>query len=337
MQVVRLHGVEDVRLDDVEQPELGPRDALLRIEACGICGSDLGYIKVGGVAGPSSKPLALGHEYSAVVLRVGSEVSNVAAGARVVMNPVAGVNNIGNGHSTSGGFCKEVVARNVTDSGVLFEISDTLPSDRAALAEPLAVGIQAVNQADVRPDQKVAVFGAGCIGMMAMVTLKYRGFEDVAIVDLSEKRLEIARTLGADLTLNPKSDDVWARLRERHGTDLLLGKIECVGTDAYIECTGNQQVMTDIVAQAKSHAHISVPALHREIFPMPLMTVMMKQLRISGSMMYPDNFGETLELLSAVDLSPMITHKFALDDFERALETARNPQVAGKVMIEFSE
>jgi threonine dehydrogenase-like Zn-dependent dehydrogenase len=309
---------------------------LLRIEACGICGSDIGYIKLGGMTGADAEPMALGHEYSAVVERVGSDVSNIAPGTRVVMNPIAAANNVGNGSPLSGGFCPEVIARNVTEPGVLFEIPDELPSDLAALAEPLGVGMHAVDQADVPAGGKVTVFGAGCIGMMAMVTLKYRGFEDVAIVDVSDKRLEIARSLGADLALNPSSDDVWARLREAHGSDLLLGTIECNGSDAYVECTGNQQVMSDILNQAKSHAHISVPALHREIFPMSLMTVMMKQLRITGSMVYPDDFGETLELLRNVDLSPIITHRFALDDFDAALETARDPLVAGKVMIEFA-
>jgi len=196
--------------------------------------------------------------------------------------------------------------------------------------------MQAVNQADVKPGQKVTEFGAGCIGMMAMVTLKYRGFEDVATVDLSEKRLEIARALGADIALNPSTDDVWARLREAHGIELLFGSVPCTGSDAYIECTGNQKVMSTLLDQAKPNAHISVPALHREIFPMPLMTLMMKQLRIAGSILYPEDFGETVELLRNVDLSPLITHKFELDEFDAALETARDTLVAGKVLIEFA-
>ena len=101
-------------------------------------------------------------------------------------------------------------------------------------------------------------------------------------------------------------------------------------------CTGNQQVLQDILDQAKPGAHISIPALHREIFPISLMTVMMKQLQIRGSMEYPDDFGETVELLANVDLSAVITHKFALADFDAALATARDVDVAGKVMIDFS-
>jgi threonine dehydrogenase-like Zn-dependent dehydrogenase len=336
MKLARLHGVEDVRLDDIAILEPGPRDAILRVEACGICGSDVGYVKLGGMQGPGPEPMALGHEFSGVVERVGSEVTQLSPGMRVVMNPGAARNRVGCGDPSSGGFCAEVLARDVTEPGVLFPIPDALPFDRAALAEPLGVGMQAVNQADVSAAAKVVVFGAGCIGTMAMVTLKYRGFKDVAIVDISDTRLAIADKLGADLSLNPSRDDVWSRLREAHGTDLLLGSIECTGSDAYIECTGNQQVLQDILDEAKPGAHISIPALHREIFPISLMTVMMKQLQIRGSMEYPDDFGETVELLANVDLSPIITHKFALDDFDSALATARDANVAGKVMIEFS-
>ena len=335
MKLARIHGPEDVRLDDVPAPELGPRDAILRIDACGICGSDLGYVKIGGMAGPQQEPTALGHEFAGVVARVGSEVTNIEPGTRVVMNPIAAANDVGNGSAVSGGFCAEVLARNVTEPGVLFAIPDHVSSERAALAEPLGVGIQAVNQAQLSEGDQVVVFGAGCIGMMAMVTLKDRGFENVAIVDVSDARLEIAMKLGADLTLNPGHDDVWARLREAHGTELLLGTILCNGSDAYIECTGAGSIMSDILNQAKPGAHVSVPALHREIFPMSLMTVMMKQLQITGSMCYPDDFGETLELLSRVDLSPLITHRFPLDDFLEALATARDPHSAGKVMVAF--
>ena len=336
MKVARLHGPDDVRLDEVGTPEPGPRDAVLRVDACGICGSDIGYIKLGGMAGPTREPIALGHEFSAVVDRVGDEVTHVAPGDRVVMNPIAAANDVGNGNPESGGFCPEVLARNVTEPGVLFALPDTLPADRAALAEPLGVGMQSVNQADLAPGARVVVFGAGCIGMMAMVTLKDRGFENVAIVDVSDARLEIAAKLGADLTLNPNRDDVWARLREVHGQDLLLGTIPCTGSDAYIECTGASAVMTDILNQAKPGAHISIPALHREMFPMPLMTVMMKQLQIRGSMCYPDDFGETVELLSRVDLSPLITHRFPLDRFDEAVAAARDTASAGKVLIEFA-
>ena len=88
MLQLRIHGPNKVSLDDVPMPALGPRDALLRVQACGICGSDLGYIAYGGVAGPRPEPTPIGHEFSAVIERVGSEVTRYRPGARVVVNPL---------------------------------------------------------------------------------------------------------------------------------------------------------------------------------------------------------------------------------------------------------
>src|SRR2546428_7126401 len=96
MLQLRIHGPGKVSLDEVPMPALGPRDALLRVQACGICGSDLGYINYGGVAGPRPEPTPIGHEFSAIVPRVGSEGKRYRAGARVGVNPLPAGNN-GNG------------------------------------------------------------------------------------------------------------------------------------------------------------------------------------------------------------------------------------------------
>jgi (R,R)-butanediol dehydrogenase/meso-butanediol dehydrogenase/diacetyl reductase len=97
MQQVRIHGAGEVRIDEVAAPEPGPRDVVVRVKACGICGSDLGYVADGYAAMPTGKPAPIGHEFSAVVARVGSEVRGFEVGTRVVVNPIAGVNMIGNG------------------------------------------------------------------------------------------------------------------------------------------------------------------------------------------------------------------------------------------------
>ena len=101
--------------------------------------------------------------------------------------------------------------REVEAGGALFPIPDDLPFDRAALAEPLGVGMHAVERAQLAAGEKVAIFGAGPIGLMALAVLRWRGFDDVAIVDLSAKRLAIARELGAALALNAGEGDCGAR------------------------------------------------------------------------------------------------------------------------------
>ncbi len=333
MLQLRIHAPGEVRLDDLPAPEPGPHDAVLRVHACGICGSDLGYVKLGGVAGPTPEPMPLGHEFSAVIERVGDAVRGFHPGTRVAVNPLAAGNNIGNG-GAAGAFSREVLVRNVDRGGVLFPIPDDLPFERAALAEPLGVGLQAINRANLSPGDKVVIFGAGPIGLMALAGLRYRGFDDVVIVDLSDHRLEIARRLGATLALNPLRDDVWKRSRELHGSTLFLDFIPTNASDAYIEASGAPSVIPDIIAQAGPSAKISVVALHREPRPVDFTMVLAKQLTIAGSMAYPEDYGEVVGVLSEVDLSAMITHRFPLAEIHEAFAVARDPNRAGKVIVE---
>lgn len=331
MQLLRIHAPGRVRLDEVPPPEPGPRDAVVRVQACGICGSDLGYIALGGVAGPRPEPTPIGHEFSAVIDRVGGAVTRFRPGQRVVVNPLAG-GNIGNG-GAAGAFAPEVLVCDVESGRALFPIPDDLPFDRAALAEPLGVGMQAVDRAELAPGDRVAIFGAGPIGLMALATLRHRGYADVAIVDLSDHRLEIARELGASCTLNPGRDDVWAALRELHGEERFMDVVPNVGTDAFIEASGAPGVIPDLLVQAKTGARISVVALHRKPQEIDFMWVMAKQLSIHGSMAYPADYAEMVRLLAEVDLSPAISHRFPLAEALRAIEVARDVNVSGKVMV----
>ena len=332
MLQLRIHGPNQVSLDEVPMPALGPRDALLRVQACGICGSDLGYINYGGVAGPRPEPTPIGHEFSAVIEKVGSEVKRYRAGARVVVNPLAG-GNIGNGGEV-GAFGPEIVVRNVDTGGMLFPIPDDLPFDRAALAEPLGVGMHAVERAQLAPGEKVAIFGAGPIGLMSLAVLRWRGFDDVAIVDLSEKRLAIARELGATLALDAGKSDVWPALHELHGTEKWMGIVPCAGTHAYIEASGAPSVIGQIIQHARPRARVSVVALHRQPVSIDFLSLMAREITLTGSMAYPEDYSEMVRMLGEVDLSPAITHRFPLARFAEALDTARNAGVSGKVIIE---
>ncbi len=333
MLQVRIHAPGKVSLDEVPMPELGPRDALLRVKACGICGSDFTYIKLGGIGFRAKDPTPLGHEFSGVIERVGSAVTRYRPGQRVVVNPLPQDNMIGNGGAL-GAFTPELIVREVESGGLLFPIPDDLPFDLAALAEPLGVGMHAVDRLQLAPGEKVAIFGAGPIGLMTLAVLRWRGFDDVAIVDLSEKRLAIARELGAALALDAGKGDIWGPLRELHGVEKWLGVVPTTGTHAYVEASGAPSVMGDLIREAREGARIAVVALHAKPEPIDYMPVMSKQLAILGSMGYPVDYTDQVRLLSEVDLSPAITHRFPLARFEEALDTARDASAAGKVIIE---
>jgi threonine dehydrogenase-like Zn-dependent dehydrogenase len=332
MKQVNVHGPGDVRVDEVADPEAGPRDAVVRVASCGICGSDLRYVRLGGLAGPTAEPMPLGHELSGVVESVGSLVRNVAPGTRVVLNPTACGNMIGNGGS-EGGFAPRLLVRNAAEGGSLFEIPEQLSFELAALAEPLGVGMNAVNRVEARPGDRVVVFGAGPIGLACIATLRDRGVEDVVAVDLSPRRLEIARALGARATIDASREDPWQRLRALHGEEPVLGE-KMLGSDAFVEASGAADVITQILQQAKALARLSVVALHSQEIPVNFLLVMIKQLTIRGAMEYPEDFGDSLGLLARWDLSPMISHHFPLERFADALAVARDPRAGGKVLID---
>jgi threonine dehydrogenase-like Zn-dependent dehydrogenase len=249
MLQVRVHGPGDVRVDEVAEPEPGPGDAVVRIAACGICGSDLSYIRMGGLAGPGPEPMCLGHEMAGVVEAVGENVTAVTPGDRVVVQP--GNEELGRigGGGPEGGLTPLLLVRSA-DAGLLHPVPDSVPLDVAAFAEPLAVGMHAVEQAQVRDGEAVAVFGCGPVGLASVATLVDAGCEQVVAVDLSATRRELAVGLGAQAALDPTTDDVWAALADLHGTaPFMFGPTPA--TAAFIEASGSPKVLRDILDRGR--------------------------------------------------------------------------------------
>jgi threonine dehydrogenase-like Zn-dependent dehydrogenase len=330
VQQIRVHGPDDVRLDDVAEAEPGPRDAVVRVAACGICGTDLSYIRMGGLGG--AEPMALGHEMAGVVDRVGAEVDDWTPGDRVIVYPGNDeLGRIGNG-TAEGGLTPRLLVREVAGGGRLYRVPDGMPLATAALAEPLGVGMQAVNQAAVEPGDTVAVFGCGPVGLFAIATLADRGIEQVVAVDLSPRRRELARSLGAQAVLDPGEVDVWAELARLHGTvPFMFGPAPA--TDAFIEASGSPRVLTDIIDKARPGGRMSVVAVHFTPIPTNYAMVLMKELTIRGSFEYPPRFEDAIELLERRDLSSVVTHTLPLDDFDAALALLQGSKDCGKVLI----
>lgn len=333
MKQVQVHGPDDVRLVEVPEPRPGPRDAVIRVARCGICGSDVGYAKLGGLAGPTRHPMPLGHELSGVVETVGSECEGLAPGQRVVLNPTR--SRIGNG-GREGGFAARLLVRDAAAGDSLLPIPDGLSFEHAALAEPLGVGMNAVDRSEAQGGERVVVLGAGPIGLAAVASLVDRGIEDIVAVDLSETRLALATRLGASATVNPAQGDAWKQLREIHGTTPMMGS-PVLATDVFIEASGAPTVIPEVVAHARPEARLVVVALHREPLPIHFLLVMMKQLTIRGAMEYPADYRRMVDLLARRDLGAMVTHRFPLEAFDEALAVARDPHAGGKVLIDLEE
>lgn len=334
MQQVRLHGVDDVRVDRVAAPKAGPRDVIVKIDACGICGSDIGYVAKGGLMGPTAEPFPLGHEMAGVLSAVGIEVQeDLRVGMRVVVNPDD--NLIGSGGS-EGAFAPYLLVRNARRDFNIFEIPAHVPPAIAALTEPLAVALHGVNRAEVQPHHKVVVFGAGSIGLGVVIGLRQRGVTDIVAVDMVDSRLELARLFGATTTINPGREDMGAIIARAHGTSQMFGW-PMVNTDVFIDAAGAAAPLQQAVTMSRSGTRFVIVALHKHPVPLDLVMVMAKELVITGSIAYPrDEFVEVIGMLSAgkVDVSPLISHRFPLDEFPRAFSTAKDTARALKVMVE---
>jgi len=330
VQQVVIHGPDDVRIDEIPEPEPGPDDVVVRMRACGICGSDLGYIRQGGLPIGVDGPMPLGHEMSGVVEELGRDVRNLKIGQRVAISPMfAGIGNGG----AEGGLTRRLLVRGAGQGGRLHPIPDSLPLDLASLAEPLGVGMRSVDRAQVAPRDKVVVVGAGPIGLSAIATLRSRGVEDVIALDLSPRRRALAKQLGAREVLDASAPDVWESLHGLHGSTSQYG-IRSAGSDVYIEASGAPSVLPKLLESAKRGSRISVVAIHHETTPVAFLNVMMKELTILGSIEYPPDWNDMLNLLERWELSPMITHRFPLERFHDALAVARDQRDCGKVLLE---
>lgn len=181
---VRVHGPNDTRVDDVAPPDPGPRDVVVQVAVCGICGTDLSYISHGGLAGPGPEPMALGHEMAGVVDWVGSDVEGVAIGDRVVVHPGNDeLGRIGNG-APEGGLTPALLVREAVRGTRLFPVPDAVPLDIAALTEPLDVGMHAVEQSDAAPATDVFIEASGAPQVITAIIERARRDARLSVVAL---------------------------------------------------------------------------------------------------------------------------------------------------------
>jgi (R,R)-butanediol dehydrogenase/meso-butanediol dehydrogenase/diacetyl reductase len=252
MRLLNIHGVGDARLDEYERPAAGPKDVVIRMKACGICGSDLSYIKIGGIPMPGTIT-ALGHEGAGEVLEVGSaEVEGIAVGQPVIVNPMMTPGNIGSG-GPEGAFTEELLVREARlgDSilpippGHLLRCRGNVRTARGRHARRQPRRSQGRD--------KVVVFGCGPIGLGMILWLVDRGVTDVVALDLAPQRRARALALGARAALDPATVDLRSELAKLHGEVRSYGRVG-VGTDAYIDAAGAPNILGDVIMLAKFHS-----------------------------------------------------------------------------------
>lgn len=338
MQSVVVTGPGAYEVQTVERPRPGARDVLVRVRACGICGSDGFYLSIGGIP-PRQGRTPIGHEIAGEVVEIGAAVTAFALGDHVVVNPTAAPSGIiGNGGAL-GGLSEYLLIEDAEPGTSLAIVPSHIPFEVAALNEPMAVARHAVNRAKPRPEDRVVIFGAGPIGLGALIDLTLRGVASVVVIDVQPARLAKALEIGADAVIDSSREDVAARLIELHGDAPLRPGDSRPGTDVYIDAAGVGAVIESVQRLAKRGSRLSIVAVHKKPVEVDFGALLSTELTITLAMGYPTEIFEvTDDIVAAWERYGRIISD--LVPFERvadAITLATTPGAADKVVVTFPE
>ena len=331
-----LYGAKDLRLEDRELAPLAPGFVRVRFAAGGICGSDMHYFSHGRIGNfIATSPLVLGHEVAGTIEETGQGVTGVAVGDRVAVNPsrwcghcprcLEGRRNLceniyfmGSASKTphmQGGFATHFDAI----PAQCIPIPDAMPFEAAALSEPLAVCLHAVNRGNVA-GRHVAIIGAGPIGLLTLLAARMKGASETTMVDLAEAPLDFATRLSADRVVDLSKD--------------AEGLTKIPAPDVVIEAAGAPPALEGAIgAVRRGGTVVLLGSLPGGSFPAPVNPIMAKELDVVGSFRFDSEFEAAVKLIAAgkVDVLAIVTAKRPLaevnDAFALALDRSRSVKV----------
>ncbi|MCB2076903.1 MAG: zinc-binding dehydrogenase [Novosphingobium sp.] len=327
--VGRLDAPRTIRIDSDSIPSAGRDDVVIKVACSGICGSDLAMYREGAPVDGA----VLGHEFCGTVVEAGLGVEGVAAGDRVVANPMIDLLGLGR---LPGSFSEYLRLPAATAGANLFVIPDTIPDEVGAMIEPFAVGIHAVNRSRVRPGERIAIYGAGPIGLCVLACLKARGVDDVLAIDPSAARRDMAIRMGAKATHDPLNGSSSGFVATHFGSEASPVTPHPVAlADVVFDCAGVPASMEQAVHSLATRGRLVLVADPHETALTGLRLVMLRELEVLGALAYEDEFAEAIDLLATgkVDLAPLVSHRFALADLGDAFETQMDAERAIKVIV----
>jgi len=337
MKSVHVTGPGTTEWVDIEKPTIGSADVLLQIKACGICGSDAMYTHVGGIP-PHVGATPLGHEPAAEVVEVGSAVEGFEVGDHVVIDTMRFTDGLLGSGGAQGALTPFVVVRDAQSGVQLKTVPRHIPWEVAALNEPMAVALHAVNRTAPKAGSKVAIFGAGPIGLGALLGYRRKGAGHIVVIDIQPERLEKALQIGADAVINSATEDVAARLRELHGNAAAsFVRGERPDTDIYLDAAGVAAVPQTVATISKSGATLGIVGVHKRPVELDFGSILPSELTIVWSMGYPTEIFEvTDDIVENWELyAKIISHRLPFEKALEALELAATPGAADKVTVIF--
>ncbi|MFV0534756.1 MAG: zinc-binding dehydrogenase [Cumulibacter sp.] len=342
MRAAVLRDGEILVRDDVAEPVPGPGQVLVQVKACGICGSDLHFAKHGadmlalgqqmeGVPARSGEPLDLsqdvfmGHEFAGEVVEAGPDTEAPPAGTPVTAFPIllrsdGGVDPIVYSNRVAGGYGERLLL----SAPLVLPVPNGLPTHLAALTEPMAVGLHAVNRSKIEQAEKAVVLGCGPVGLAVIGALKNRGVETIIAADYSPARRALAATLGATDVVDPREETAWAR----SGTAGPLVVFEAIGVPG---------ILDEILRYAPAQSRAVVVGVCMNADTVNPYFGISKELSVQFVLGYtPEEFAASLRSIAEgdIDVAPLVTARVGLDDVPWAFEALGNPEEHCKIIVE---
>lgn len=343
MNACLLRGARDLVLTTLPEPVPGPNEALIRLKAGGICGSDLHYFAEGGVGDfRLQEPLVLGHEVAGEVAAVGEAVTSLSVGDRVAVNPNHPCGQCKPCRTGKRHLCRNVrffgsAARFPHVQGAFAEgfvasaanchvLKSGLSYRAAACAEPLAVALHALERAGPIIGRSVFIAGAGPIGVLIAAAARFAGAGHICVSDLLDEPLAIARAMGASATVN-----VGTHPEQIEALAQGSGSFEIA-----FEASGHPSGLAAAITVAEPGATVvQVGSLPAGKTAAPLSRVVGKELSIVGSFRFDREYEAAVMALDSgrIDVTAMLTHEFAFSDVLQAFATAADKRQSMKVSL----
>ena len=341
MKAVVIHAPHDLRIEEASLEPMGPGDVTVRVRAGGICGSDLHYFHQGGFGAVRIRePMILGHEVAGVIESVGADVTTLQVGDVVAVNPslpcgqcrycLAGQPNqcldmlfYGSAMRfphVQGGFRERLVCTAAQ------AVEARMPVERAAFAEPLAVCLHAARQAGPLLGARVLVTGAGPIGALCAMVARHAGAGQVVATDVLDAPLAVLRNVGADHVFNTREmPDALAVFQANKGH-----------FDVVFECSGAGPALISALAVVRPGGVIVQVGIGGEV-SLPMGVIVAKEISLRGTFRFHEEFAWAVRFLEtgAIDVGPLLTEVFPVDDAVRAFELAGDRGRAMKVQLGF--
>ncbi|GIW41847.1 MAG: alcohol dehydrogenase [Candidatus Binatia bacterium] len=345
-------------VDTVPDPVPGPGEVLVRTLACGICGSDLHFLrhashlvdvqKRSGYPGAMSleRDVVLGHEFCAEIVDYGPRTERrLPAGTRVCSMPIVfgkrgGIEAVGYSNDYPGGYGELMVL----SEPLLLRVPDEVPTEQAALTEPMAVGIHAVEKARLEKGEQPLVLGCGPVGLAVVAALRAKGVGPIVAADFSPARRELAEKLGADVVLDPGVDSPYRAWEELASAATRAEDPAPVTIHAgpsrravIFECVGIPGILQEIFERAPRYAKIVVVGVCMGEDRIEPLFGINKELEVRFVLGYtPDEFRQSLENIARgrTPVSALVTGKVGVAETPRAFRELEKPQKHAKILVE---